>query len=58
MKHLIKASLVALLTITAFGSCKNCAKCHADVMGIKGPEQEICGDQLEQAKKTPGMICE
>jgi hypothetical protein len=28
------------------------------MMGIKSPEQELCGDELKNAEKTPGMVCE
>lgn len=58
MKQIIIFGFIAAITTTALPSCKNCATCHAEIMGVASPSQELCGDELKQAKKTAGMVCE
>jgi hypothetical protein len=50
--------MYAYLSLTALESCNNCEICNTEMMGIKSPEQELCGDELKNAEKTPGMVCE
>lgn len=57
MKKLITAGLFVATFIVA--SCgPKCKKCAAEVMGVKGPAQELCGEDLKRAEKTPGVTCE
>ena len=59
MKRVLLLVIAIFSFAFTFSSCgPKCKKCHMDLMGVKTPEQEMCGDQLEQAKKTTGMICE
>lgn len=58
MKRLFFSLMIAISLVTSVSSCKRCKKCHAEVFGVKSPAQELCGDQLEQAEKTAGMVCE
>ncbi len=56
MKKLITAGLFIATFIVA--SCgPKCKKCAAEVMGLKGPAQELCGEDLKRAEKTPGVTC-
>lgn len=58
-KLLLFSCALAAVIIVAFSSCgPKCKKCHTEVMGISSPAQELCGEQLEQAMKTPGVKCE
>jgi hypothetical protein len=59
-KYLLFFGILAVVTAVIFTSCgPKCKKCHAEVMeGVATPAQELCGEQLEQALKTPGMKCE
>jgi len=57
MKKIILFSAFALLSIVGFSSCSNCKKCHAEMLGVKGPEQEFCGEELKTAQNTAGMVC-
>ena len=41
-----------------FASCKNCKKCHTELLGVKSPAQEYCGDDLKKVEQTPGVVCE
>lgn len=53
--------IVSLLTIFAAGitSCgKKCKTCHATIMGVEGPAQELCGDDLKKAEKSGAITCE
>lgn len=58
MKRLFFSLLISISLAASLSSCKRCKKCHAEMFGVKGPQQELCGEQLEQAKKTAGMVCE
>lgn len=58
MQKQILVFAIVLTTLAGIASCgAKCKTCQADVMGVKSPEQELCGDQLKQAEKTPGMVC-
>lgn len=51
--------LAFIICIAAFSSCgPKCAKCHVDVMGIKSPEKEYCGDSLKRVKELPNVVCD
>lgn len=57
-KALLLLSIIVTL-LTSLSSCNQCKKCHANVVaGLQTPTQEMCGEQLKQAEKTPGMVCE
>lgn len=57
-KHMKIFYCLATAFIFFLSSCgADCKKCHAEVLGVATPAQELCGEQLEQALKTPGMVC-
>lgn len=58
MKRLFVLLAVCLALSAGFSSCKNCKQCHAEMLGVKSPPQEYCGEQLEQVRKVTGMVCE
>ena len=58
MKRLFLLTLLGCTLLFLTSSCKRCKKCHSELMGVKSPAYEMCGDQLEQAEKTPTMVCE
>jgi len=57
MKKVILFSAFAIVSLVGFSGCNDCKTCHTELMGIKGPEQEVCGDELKTVEKTPGMVC-
>lgn len=61
MKRFIIYGLLAAAMVTSFSRCSDCKKCHAEAglggASIQTPEQELCGDDLKKAEKTPGMVC-
>ncbi len=59
MKKILFLLSISVTLLTSLSSCNQCKKCHANVVaGLETPKQEMCGDQLKQAEKTPGMVCE
>ena len=60
LKHLMSFFILAVVTAVTLASCgPKCKNCHAEIMeGVATPAQELCGEQLKQALKTPGMKCE
>ncbi len=58
MKKLLYGTFILLLCVTGFASCEpDCKKCYTELMGVKTPEKEYCGEQLKQIEKTQSMIC-
>lgn len=57
MKYVV---MFCFVVISAAGlvSCKNCKICHAEMLGVKSPPQEYCGDELKKIQQTPGVVCE
>lgn len=50
--------LSVFAVMVSIQSCgPKCKQCHTEVLGMKTPATELCGDQLKQAEKTQGMIC-
>jgi hypothetical protein len=58
MKQIVLICALLLGALTLNTGCNRCQQCHGEMLGVKGPSQEYCGEQLEQAKTTPGMVCE
>lgn len=59
MKKLTLQAVLCLSLIAAISGCgPKCAKCHAEVLGIKSPDQEYCGDDLKKVKEQPGVVCD
>ena len=51
--------ITIIIGITAFTSCGlKCAKCHVDIMGVKTPDKEYCGDSLKRVKELPNVVCD
>ncbi|MBL7717978.1 MAG: hypothetical protein JNL72_04010 [Flavipsychrobacter sp.] len=58
MKKMIMSAMFAFIAIASFDSCKSCKKCHGEIMGVKSPAQEYCGDDLKRIQEQPGIVCE
>ncbi|MFD1258107.1 hypothetical protein ACFQ3S_14965 [Mucilaginibacter terrae] len=58
MKRLMIYGLCAIVSCAAFTGCKECKKCHTEMLGMKSAPQEYCGDDLKKAEQVPGMVCD
>lgn len=57
-KTMMLLVLISVLSASLLSCGPKCKKCSADIgMGIKSPEKELCGDELKEAEKLPGMVC-
>jgi len=54
----MQTGLWAALLLLSLSQCgPKCKTCHAEVMGVKTPEKELCGEELQKAEETTGIIC-
>jgi hypothetical protein len=59
MKRNLLVFISLLLLSSLMSACgPECKKCSAEVLGLKGPERELCGEELKKAEQTPGVTCQ
>ncbi|GEM_PF-2985342 len=57
-KTMLLIGLIMVVSATLISCGPKCKKCSAEIgMGIKSPEKEVCGDELKEIEKLPGMVC-
>lgn len=56
--YIVSALLCASLAIATTSCGPKCKTCRAQVMGVTGPAQEVCGDELKRIEGTTGVTCE